>query len=102
MSAQSLTTPPTKMKSPNLVLRVSLVIMLLAVAFPAYSQSPSAAPSSAGFKVGDVPTTLKDGDILFHDSGSDQSIAIKILTHSAYSHVGIYLRDANGGYVYEA
>ncbi|HXM32621.1 MAG TPA: YiiX/YebB-like N1pC/P60 family cysteine hydrolase [Chthoniobacterales bacterium] len=68
-----------------------------------HGQNPQAAPSSvAGFEVGEVPTTLKDGDIVFHDSGSEQSLAIKELTKSPYSHVAIYFSDTSGGYVYEA
>jgi len=67
-----------------------------------HGQNPQATPGVVGFKVGEVPTTLKDGDIVFHDSGSEQSLAIKELTKSPYSHVAIYFSDASGGYVYEA
>jgi len=45
---------------------------------------------------------LQDGDIVFHTSRSDQSVAIQKATHSKYSHMGIvFLRDGNA-YVYEA
>ena len=45
---------------------------------------------------------LRDGDIIFHTSGSAQSIAIQKATHSKYSHMGIvFIRDGNP-YVYEA
>lgn len=81
------------------------ILALFALAFLIDSAShasaqdqPPATPTPSGFKVGEVPKTLKDGDIVFHDSGSGQSRAIKILTKSRYSHVGIYL----GGFVYEA
>jgi len=45
---------------------------------------------------------LQDGDIVFHTSRSDQSVAIQKATHSKYSHMGIvFLLDGNA-YVYEA
>jgi hypothetical protein len=45
---------------------------------------------------------LRDGDIIFQTSRSDQSIAIQKATHSQYSHMGIvFLRNGNP-YVYEA
>ncbi|MEY2539277.1 MAG: hypothetical protein QOG67_3017 [Verrucomicrobiota bacterium] len=79
------------------------VLLSIAVGLSASSgANPSPTPALAGFAVGEVPATLRDGDIVFHDSGSEQSAVIKILTHSQYSHVGIYLTDAKGGFVYEA
>jgi len=45
---------------------------------------------------------LKNGDIIFHDSTSSQSKAIKLATKSDYSHVGIIYREGEETYVYEA
>jgi len=45
---------------------------------------------------------LRDGDIIFQTSQSEQSIAIQKATHSQYSHMGIvFIRDGSP-YVYEA
>jgi hypothetical protein len=45
---------------------------------------------------------LRDGDILFQTSRSEQSIAIQKATRSQYSHMGIvFIRNGNP-YVYEA
>jgi len=45
---------------------------------------------------------LRDGDIIFHTSRSEQSIAIQKATHSRFSHMGIiFFRDGDP-YVYEA
>ena len=46
--------------------------------------------------------SLKNGDIIFQDSPSSQSQAIKLATHSAYSHVGIIYKKNGNTYVYEA
>jgi len=45
---------------------------------------------------------LNNGDIIFQDSPSSQSKAIKLATHSKYSHVGIVYVKNGKNYVYEA
>jgi len=45
---------------------------------------------------------LHNGDIIFQDSPSSQSKAIKLATHSKYSHVGIVYIKNGKTYVYEA
>jgi len=45
---------------------------------------------------------FKNGDIIFQDSPSSQSKAIKLATHSDYSHVGIVYKKNNKLFVYEA
>jgi len=45
---------------------------------------------------------FQNGDIIFQDSPSTQSKAIKIATKSRYSHVGIIYREDGKVYVYEA
>lgn len=45
---------------------------------------------------------LRDGDIIFQDSQSTQSVAIKAATHSPYSHVGIVLHVDGRPFVFEA
>ena len=45
---------------------------------------------------------FKDGDVIFQDSPSSQSKAIKLATHSKYSHVGIVYNKNGKVYVYEA
>jgi len=45
---------------------------------------------------------LRDGDIIFQTSRSEQSIAIQKATHSQYSHMGIVFLKNGNLYVYEA
>jgi hypothetical protein len=45
---------------------------------------------------------LTDGDIIFQTNSSDFSNAIKLATHSHYSHCGIIFRWKGKHYVYEA
>lgn len=48
------------------------------------------------------PEPLKDGDLVFQISKSDQSEAIQKATGSKYSHVGIVFFEGNLPYVFEA
>jgi hypothetical protein len=45
---------------------------------------------------------LHEGDIIFQTSGSAQSKAIELATHSRYSHCGILYKKNGAFYVYEA
>jgi hypothetical protein len=45
---------------------------------------------------------IKDGDIIFQTSLSNQSKAIQLATKSKYSHCGIIFKNENGFYVLEA
>ena len=45
---------------------------------------------------------LKNGDIIFHESTSSQSMAIQLATNSRYSHMGILYKDGDRWLVYEA
>lgn len=45
---------------------------------------------------------MKDGDIIFQTSKSNQSKAIQIVTNSLYSHCGIIYKKGNDLFVYEA
>jgi len=45
---------------------------------------------------------FRNGDIIFQDSTSSQSKAIKLATHSKYSHMVILYKTAKGTFVYEA
>lgn len=47
-------------------------------------------------------TKIKEGDIIFHQSNSQQSRAIKLATHSKYTHVGIIFKFNNKLQVLEA
>lgn len=44
----------------------------------------------------------QNGDIIFHSSLSEQSVAIQLVTQSPYSHVGLLYEDGGEWYVYEA
>jgi Permuted papain-like amidase enzyme, YaeF/YiiX, C92 family len=64
----------------------------------------AAAPqvTSIGVTQNPTPVVLLEGDILFQSTIGDASDAIKLATHSAFSHVGILMRDAGHDYVFEA
>jgi uncharacterized protein YycO len=47
-------------------------------------------------------TWLKDGDILFQDTGGDLGEAIKIATKSKYSHCGMVIKEGKEIQVFEA
>lgn len=46
--------------------------------------------------------SLKDGDIIFQTSTSEQSKAIQLATNSEYSHCGIVYKDGDDYFVFEA
>lgn len=58
-----------------------------------YVERPTKKVSKEGYQ---------NGDIIFHSSLSDQSLAIQLVTQSPYSHVGILYEDQGEWYVYEA
>ncbi len=45
---------------------------------------------------------IQNGDLIFHTSTSNQSLAIQIASKSKYSHVGIIYQEGDDYYVYEA
>ena len=45
---------------------------------------------------------IRNGDLIFHTSRSDQSLAIQRATGSAYSHCGVIYKEAGQFYVFEA
>lgn len=45
---------------------------------------------------------LKEGDILFQETVSDQATALKLATHSRYTHVGLVFQERGTWVVYEA
>lgn len=50
-----------------------------------------------------VGAELRNGDIVFQSGDSRQCVAVKLATHSPYSHCGIYLTGSDGkAYIYEA
>lgn len=53
-------------------------------------------------KLRHVDILYKTGDIVFQNSNSSQSLAIKLASHSQYSHVGVILVRNNQPFVLEA
>lgn len=49
-----------------------------------------------------APGALQDGDIIFQETESPQSLAIKLATKSRYSHCGILFKEQDKYYVTEA
>lgn len=54
------------------------------------------------YKIENLEKELKNGDIIFQTSKSNQSKAIQLATNSKYSHVGIVYINDDRLYVYEA
>ncbi len=56
------------------------------------------------FSCSETPETsrLENGDIIFHESTSAQSLAIQLATNSRYSHMGILYEHEANWYVFEA
>lgn len=52
--------------------------------------------------VSELESSLQNGDIIFQSSHSKQCEAVKLATHSEYSHVGIIFEDEGKWMVYEA
>lgn len=50
----------------------------------------------------ELETKIQDGDIIFQSTHSRQCEAVKLATHSEYSHVGIIFKDKQEWMVYEA
>ena len=61
----------------------------------------SSCKDKAEVKTSDIEK-FKDGDLIFQESKSRQSKAIKLATGSKYSHMGIIYRKGDKIYVYEA
>lgn len=68
----------------------------LALAFALFSLAAAASPPQSPREV------LLDGDLVFQTSRSSQSAAIRLATHSPYSHVGIVEVAEDGVFVIEA
>lgn len=61
-----------------------------------------AASCNNSSKKAELITSIKQGDIIFHESKSAQSKAIQIATNSKYSHMGILYKEGSQWYVFEA
>ena len=68
-----------------------IVALICGVHFSSCSSEPQASKAS-----------LRNGDIIFHASKSEQSKAIQLATGSEYSHCGIVYIEAGKAYVVEA
>lgn len=58
--------------------------------------------SCGGSQSNDIESMLQAGDIIFQSLDSKQCEAVKLATHSKYSHVGIIFQDEGNWMVYEA
>lgn len=71
-----------------------LLLLPLLVAFVIYSEDSS--------NIKKASTNLKEGDIVFQSGNSSQCIAVKLATHSKFSHVGIVVKHEGELKVLEA
>lgn len=62
----------------------------------------SCSDSSNSKEIAQLSESLKNGDIIFQSSQSRQCEAVKLATHSEYSHVGILFEEDGKWMVYEA
>ncbi|TGL60677.1 YiiX family permuted papain-like enzyme [Leptospira sarikeiensis] len=74
-----------------LKIKYYLILILLILAFPLIPKEINLNPS-----------LLKEGDIIFQETNSEQAKAIKLVTKSRYTHTGIILDRGNGLEVLEA
>jgi Permuted papain-like amidase enzyme, YaeF/YiiX, C92 family len=49
-----------------------------------------------------IPLDLRDGDVIFQSTEGASSEAIRLATHSAFSHVGVVVTDKSSVFVFEA
>ncbi|MDG1331191.1 MAG: YiiX family permuted papain-like enzyme [Crocinitomicaceae bacterium] len=73
--------------------RISAIFFLCLILFACSSETKVAR---------ELETKIQDGDIIFQSTQSRQCEAVKLATHSEYSHVGIIFKDKNEWMVYEA
>lgn len=66
-----------------------LIYILLSLALSAQAQVSS-------------QTQLQEGDIIFHQSQSSQSLALREITQSLWTHTGVIIRNQNKWFVVEA
>ena len=90
------------------------VLVCLVAALVIGCQRPKTEPSpSGGVPSGGVPSgqvasgavevsKLRDGDIIFQESTSNQSAMVSALTQSRWTHVGVIFLEASGVLVLEA
>lgn len=75
---------------------ISLIIYFV-ISFNSFSQSVKKVKSNQEL------FQFKEGDIVFQSGNSRQCIAVKLATHSTFSHCGIYfIGPDHKGYIYEA
>lgn len=91
------------MKKIVLPIILLMLVTLIVLAKDSYSQlifgkgSLNEDPFSSSYSDG-----LKDGDLIFQTSLSNQSKAIQLATNSKYSHCGIVFKEGDSFYVFEA
>ncbi|RYZ51218.1 MAG: hypothetical protein EOP49_12225 [Sphingobacteriales bacterium] len=89
------------MRRRSISLLVISVAAIIWFAWPETHSSISQQKSNSKASEASLPP-VRDGDIIFHTSSSEQSKAIQLATHSPYSHCGIILYWKGAPYVYEA
>ncbi len=81
---------------------ITLSFVVLKIGFGHDCNDKATKDSFVEFKNEQLNTKIKDGDIIFQTSTSNQSKAIQLATHSKYSHMGIIYKNKGTFYVYEA
>jgi len=86
---------------------ITVVLLLIGVLFApklwsSFSKKDAAKVGQERIAATEKPVVLKDGDIIFQVSQSDQCKAIQLATKSKYSHCGILFKENGQFYVYEA
>ncbi len=69
---------------------------------PSTTNATSQVTTPAPAPTPEINKEFQDGDIIFHTSLSNQSMAIQLATNSKYSHVGVIYKEGEQYYVYEA
>lgn len=85
--------------SKKIVLAVFVILCILAIFFVKNKYYNTGSLDEKEMQINDE---IKNGDIIFQTSLSDQSKAIQLATRSIYSHCGIIYKNGNNYYVFEA
>ncbi|HPS57080.1 MAG TPA: YiiX family permuted papain-like enzyme [Spirochaetota bacterium] len=78
--------------------KIIFIIIIITIGCIFIALNPAVEASGSKFD----PSILKEGDIIFHQSHSDQSEAVRIATNSRFSHMAIIFKYKGRFMVFEA
>ncbi len=84
-------------------IKIVLLLFVLGV-IGVYALNMKAIKKNKGTKIhaGFSPDSLKEGDLIFQTNIGGQGLAIQLVTHSPYTHIGVIFKQDEEWMVYEA